>query len=213
LGKMGEVSKGEGRTVLFVSHNMVSVKALCSKGVLMETGGIRFSGMADDVIRTYMGGDKSESNHRQINHEFEGFYIKDISVFNPDFGVESPVYRDKAIWVKINYENKTNLNNLYFNFKFKDDEGRYFLVTASSSVENIIQYGIGSATMKIPTGFFNEGVYAIELMVIQHENSEYKTYFHEPDLLHFQILPEKRDVGSWMGKEVGYIRHTFEWTK
>ena len=38
LGKMGEVSKGEGRTVLFVSHNMNSVKALCNEGILLENG-------------------------------------------------------------------------------------------------------------------------------------------------------------------------------
>ena len=36
LGKMGEVSKGEGRTVLFVSHNMAAVQSLCKKGILLE---------------------------------------------------------------------------------------------------------------------------------------------------------------------------------
>jgi lipopolysaccharide transport system ATP-binding protein len=213
LGKMGDVARGEGRTVLFVSHNMVSIKALCSKGILLENGGLSFAGLADDAIKQYLGGDKEESNQRKINHEFEGFHIHDVSVFNPDLGLESTVYRDKEIHFKINYDNRANINNLYFNFKLKDDEGKYFLVTTSPINDNVIQYGQGSATMKIPKGFFNEGSYALELMIIQNENSEYKTYFHDPDLLHFQILPEKRDIGSWMGKEVGYIRHTFEWTK
>lgn len=213
LGKMNDVSKGEGRTVLFVSHNMAAVKALCSKGILLENGLVSVKGITDDVIKSYMGADKLESNYRLINQEFECFHIKAISIYNPDLGIDSPMFRDKAIWITITYDNKANLNQLYFNIKLKDNQGNYFLVTTSSLLENIIHHGPGSATMKIPDGFFNDGVYAIELMVIQHENSQYKTVFHDADLLHFQIMPEKRELGAWMGKEAGYIRHTFEWTK
>lgn len=53
LGKMGEVSKGEGRTILFVSHNMGAISALCSNGLLIEKGGIRCKGEIASVIRTY----------------------------------------------------------------------------------------------------------------------------------------------------------------
>jgi lipopolysaccharide transport system ATP-binding protein len=214
LGKIGEVSKGEGRTVLFVSHNLAAVKALCSRGVLLENGLITLAGMSDDVMKFYLGGDKFESNHRFINHEYEGLFISDIKVFNPETGINksnNSIYRDNEIWVNINYNNKANINNLYFNIKLKDDEGNYFLVTASPMQDNFIRNGQGSATMKIPQGFFNEGGFAMDLMIIQYDNGNYKTFFHDSDLLHFQILPEKRDIGTWMGKEVGYIRHTFDW--
>ena len=50
LGKMGDVSK-EGRTVLFVSHNMAAITQLCSKGMLIESGKIRAIGTADEVVR------------------------------------------------------------------------------------------------------------------------------------------------------------------
>ncbi len=50
LGKMGEVSKGEGRTVLFVSHNMSSIKQLCSNAILINQGKIDCCGSTDDVI-------------------------------------------------------------------------------------------------------------------------------------------------------------------
>jgi len=55
LGKMGEVAK-EGRTVLFVSHNMASIMQLCSKGLLVESGKIRAIGTADEVVRKYLAG-------------------------------------------------------------------------------------------------------------------------------------------------------------
>lgn len=53
LGKMGEVSKGEGRTVLFVSHNMGSIEALCSKGILLNKSSVIYDGYIRTCIDTY----------------------------------------------------------------------------------------------------------------------------------------------------------------
>jgi len=54
LGKMGDVSKGEGRTVLFVSHNMGSIRQLCNRGILLGNGEIVFTGGTEATIKTYM---------------------------------------------------------------------------------------------------------------------------------------------------------------
>ena len=54
IGKMQDVSRGEGRTVLFVSHNMASIRALCKTGVLLECGSVKYTGQVDDVVDEYM---------------------------------------------------------------------------------------------------------------------------------------------------------------
>ena len=54
IGKMQDVSQGEGRTVLFVSHNMASVKQLCHRGILLENGMVKMDGSVDDVINGYL---------------------------------------------------------------------------------------------------------------------------------------------------------------
>lgn len=54
LGKMGDVSKGEGRTVLFVSHNLGAVKELCNNGILLTNGLMSAKGTASHVIDTYL---------------------------------------------------------------------------------------------------------------------------------------------------------------
>lgn len=54
IGKMQDVSKGEGRTVLFVSHNMASIKTLCNKGVLLENGSVKFQGDIYDTVDLYL---------------------------------------------------------------------------------------------------------------------------------------------------------------
>ena len=70
LGKMGDVSKGEGRTVLFVSHNMAAVKGLCNKGILLENGIVSYNGLAIDSISKYFA----------INNNFK--QNKSIGVFD-----------------------------------------------------------------------------------------------------------------------------------
>ena len=66
LGKMGDVT-AEGRTVLFVSHNMDAVQRLCARAVLLERGGVAAAGRTDDVVRHYMA--------RQLRHPEPGVWI------------------------------------------------------------------------------------------------------------------------------------------
>ena len=53
LGKMHDVSRGEGRTVLFVSHNMASIRSLCRKGVVLDNGELVFQGEVNDAVDFY----------------------------------------------------------------------------------------------------------------------------------------------------------------
>jgi len=62
IGKMQDVSKGEGRTVLFVSHNMTSIKQLCNSGILLENGSVAYRGTAEAVINKYMALNLDEIN-------------------------------------------------------------------------------------------------------------------------------------------------------
>lgn len=62
IGKMKDVSEGEGRTVLFVSHNMASIKALCTRGVLLEHGTVKFMGNIQDTVDYYIGNGGSSEN-------------------------------------------------------------------------------------------------------------------------------------------------------
>ncbi|WP_396168094.1 polysaccharide ABC transporter ATP-binding protein [Flavobacterium sp.] len=57
IGKMQDISKQGGRTVLFVSHNMAAVKSLCTRGILIENGTAIFDGSIDETISKYLQGD------------------------------------------------------------------------------------------------------------------------------------------------------------
>ena len=55
IGKMQDVSRDEGRTVLFVSHNMASIRQLCSSGIILEKGSIKMMGTAEECVSEYIG--------------------------------------------------------------------------------------------------------------------------------------------------------------
>ena len=62
IGKMQDVSKGQGRTVLFVSHNMTAVKQLCKSGILLKDGKISYLGTSESAIEKYLGITSKDDN-------------------------------------------------------------------------------------------------------------------------------------------------------
>jgi lipopolysaccharide transport system ATP-binding protein len=99
LGKMRDVA-GEGRTVLFVSHNMGAVSQLCSRAVLMENGALSFSARTDEVLERYNRAivDRPESQAATISNRglpqnaAAEFYVKEVQLLDVD-GHPKPVIR------------------------------------------------------------------------------------------------------------------------
>jgi lipopolysaccharide transport system ATP-binding protein len=90
IGKMQDISRKGGRTVLFVSHNMAAVKQLCTRGVVLEHGKIAFDGNIDDALYLYQKSDQEEDKEFFIGDEI----IKKATLntsnikYNSDFNLE-----------------------------------------------------------------------------------------------------------------------------
>ena len=101
IGKMQDVSRGEGRTVLFVSHNMGSIAQLCNTGVMLSKGSIAYSGGVRDCISKYIAEGASETVFISENTKND-MYFRRVSVVN-EHGVEiSDVAFDRD--VKLRFE-------------------------------------------------------------------------------------------------------------
>ena len=79
IGKMQDVSRGQGRTVLFVSHNMDSMLNLCHHGILLENGGIKYTGDIKATVAEYLGGD-NEMKFVQ-NKPSSPLYLSSVTFF------------------------------------------------------------------------------------------------------------------------------------
>ena len=106
IGKMQDVSKGEGRTVLFVSHNMAAVRNLCHTGIILQNGSVVFSGTADMAIENYLKSDNLKEtitdNIKQTHPRLNIKTIKingtssSISTLNPTQGYLDVLIEGKA---------------------------------------------------------------------------------------------------------------------
>lgn len=82
IGKMQEVSKGEGRSVLFVSHNMASIQSLCNKAILLKDGSLEFASDTNRVIQYYLTNFEQESNSVYVRsgHDNKQVWIKEAYI-------------------------------------------------------------------------------------------------------------------------------------
>ena len=90
IGKMQEISSGSGRTVLFVSHNMDSMLQLCTKGVLLENGMVKYRGTIQDTVSLYLVGENFNYTYHQNTP------VSDIFVYDVRFIGSSS--QEKGIW-------------------------------------------------------------------------------------------------------------------
>jgi lipopolysaccharide transport system ATP-binding protein len=80
IGKMQDISKQGGRTVLFVSHNMAAVKSLCTRGIVLENGKVKFDGKTEDALEVYQ-----EEYNSNFNTEYYGnTIIKKATICSPN---------------------------------------------------------------------------------------------------------------------------------
>ena len=78
LGKMGDVSKGDGRTVLFVSHNMSSVAKLCNSGILLSNGTLGYAGNISECIKHYL---HNQTTSNEVHYEDENLIFEKLEIF------------------------------------------------------------------------------------------------------------------------------------
>lgn len=205
VGKMKDVSKTEGRTVLFVSHNMAAVKSLCTSAILIEKGILKLAGDTERVLADYLIGDNTIRNFKQVGIKADNFEIISIGIRGKNKGFYDPINRDETIELVIEYKNEQS-SNLRFTLKFKAEDGQYFMVTGSKL--NFVQFGHNISIMELPSKLLNDGAYYLDLLVVK--DARYAIIM-ENDIVSFMANPEERTLGGWMGKEVGYIRGEFEW--
>lgn len=129
LGKMEDVSKNQGRTVLFVSHNLEAVKNLCPKSLLLTKGKVQFIGSSFDVIDQYYGYmfgsiDASKDLRFHPDKKWKDLGIQRIEIFS-DSKLSAEVFTNQSFTINLFYKvNEKQLNSpLEVGFGLFDQQG------------------------------------------------------------------------------------------
>lgn len=124
---MEDVSKNEGRTVLFVSHNMASIRSLCTKGLLLENGKIKFNGEINEAISNYLSTTDTECGNGKIDFIKIGKKNKNIGIVAAEIYCDNKLTNEVLPNSEVKIIMEVKKNNYFINPEFgiviKDNEG------------------------------------------------------------------------------------------
>lgn len=165
IGKMKDVSTGQGRTVLFVSHNMQSVKNLCNHGVLLEHGMIKTMGGIEDVVNAYLNEAVETCRTTYWDREHapyqNGIRLLSAKITNK----EETLYAGDAIHLEFEFESEeTHPAEYDITFLVKDEMNNFLFQGSTFQGKRHVEKtssGIYRAQATIPANLMNEGSYRI----------------------------------------------------
>lgn len=185
LGKMNEVSKSEGKTILFVSHNILATKQICKKGILLDRGRIKAAGEINDVVDKYI-------SRTQIDNKFSQFEIKELGlkitnitlnkIFN---GIVEP-FKPLIIEVEILADREISKIGIQVMISNDDVNGMLFAsnTKTTNNIDVKLKMGYNKITCLIEKFNLCSGKYtlgfAIDLPFVTF-------YYHNLDLFSFEV--------------------------
>ncbi len=183
LGKMGDASKGEGRTVLFVSHNMAAVRRLCQKGILLKQGNIICQDQIDNVLNRY------DLEFRSAEKNFEIKYPEDpeskmqitrAKLIRPN---EHILYTDDDIVFEFDITSRIPVEDAYVTIDIKDqhDELIYWTSDYTSQRYQKNEAGEWKLQCKLPKEMLTQGYYSATFAIyspLSNQIIHYLPNFH-----------------------------------
>ncbi|MEX0884135.1 MAG: ABC transporter ATP-binding protein [Cyclobacteriaceae bacterium] len=222
LGKMNQVSR-EGRTILFVSHNMGAVQALCSRAILLKSGKLFTDGPTYETIATYsqIAYNKTKAElvcgHREGEAENYGVRITAVRVLDQNDRVCNIFNDADDFYVEIEYLTQQEGNHLTSNIQLFTESGVLVLSTgnwASTTLnmdvysDRVLPVGIYRSRVKFPGYFLNEGGYYINA-IINREASTSIIFIEEA--VTFTIVDSGNMRKEYTDHIGGVVRPKFEW--
>lgn len=163
IGKMQDISRVGGRTVLFVSHNMAAVQNLCTKCIVMVNGKITFIGKTETAIQEYL----KNSATTLILKDFENrsgsgiVKVSKATVYGENKNLEPQLGKPFHIEFEIDNPNKIDSSKLMFDLKIDDIIGQRLIWLSDTIFDKYKVEEFNKIIFKIDKCFLNQGGYYI----------------------------------------------------
>lgn len=183
LGKMEDVSTKEGRTILFVSHNMGQITSLCNTGILLNKGKVEQQGDLQNIVSTYFNfsGNEDVTTFNFADHHDKDFFIEQITIQNSLSEQIKNFAHDEAIHLSIKINKHKWLNDVLLSVHFYDMYDKR-ICTAEIAISDIMKIESKKVfLLKLPKSFLVPNSYY------------FKVGLHIPNI---QILDLKEQVSN-----------------
>lgn len=220
LGKMEDVGK-EGRTILFVSHNMPMIASLCCKAILLNQGRLIKQGPTTEVIQSYFsqgGLSKGEADYRESGRKpgDDTAHLLAARLKNSKGQVVTEFALEEEIIIEMEYMVTRRGARVNPNLHLNTADGTKAFVTSDAVIDSDAvlktEPGWYRANCRIPGYLLNDGTYYVGIALSTMETS--KVHFNEKDLLSFTVVDPIEGTltrGKYVGAIPGIIRPALEW--
>ena len=195
LGKMDEISKTQGRTILFVSHNMGVIQSLCKKTILLEKGELKMFDDTDKVIHYYLNNGEHSSAITDFNvDKSKDAQISRISVLDEKLNPSARIPVSEKFYIKTDFTIFKPLSKTMVSLAFYDQGEILLLASPSDKTRTVGDFEAGdySMTVEIPAFLFNTGIFFFNVNI----HKPMITTFDHKINLGFEILDNENNPRS-----------------
>jgi lipopolysaccharide transport system ATP-binding protein len=180
MGKMDEVSKGEGKTILFVSHNFEAIKKLCKKGILLNNNLTKYSNKIDEIFLIYL--EKNEVSPKYVSiYKQDPIYFKSVEILNPN------INNGDDLILNLEIKSKYNIN-VGIEIEIKDEFNLSISYSSNAPMQGKlfkINSGTNCLMLTIKKLLLAKGKYFVQIHLIEPWKQEYDVI---QDKLSFNII-------------------------
>lgn len=220
IGKMKSVTNRQGRTVLFVSHNIAAIKSLCTNGVLLVQGELTNVGDIDTVVSKYHGilNEGVDFNSHRARYVSEqsissNFNILEAELLNQNNQLQTSFVTTDTVKIRIKYEILKELKGSVINFSLGTLEQVIFLsfdTDLNTSSLEVRTPGVYQAVVQLPKGIIKPGTYYISLNT---GIANFEIYCRLENCLSFSmhLATENESFISYAEKRAGLVAMPLYW--
>ena len=216
LGKMDEVAKG-GRTVLFVSHNMVAIQQLCHRAILLEEGSLRLDGLAYQVVKHYIG----HKGENYVEHIWEDknrapgnelARLRSVRVLDISGKLAADIRTDEEFMIEVTYSIERDGVRPGATAVVYNSEGTCVFSSMSNLERNWHgkphPIGMYASTCHVPKFMLPDDEYGVTVILWE---GNYQSVCQEDEVVRFNIVDSGQMRADYYGGWAGVVRPLLEW--
>ena len=218
LGKMGDVAQA-GRTVLFVSHNMISLQSLCQRAIWINEGQKKMDAEAPQVVSAYL-----QSNATSLSEQVwddiktapgnETVRLHRVCIRPKDNSSSDHFTIHAPLEIEVEFWTLTPDVCLDITLRLLTDQQIVAFATSSANASTLrscpLPAGLFRTRCQVPGNLLNSGLHRVTLLAVRDQSSVIYQY---DDVLAFEVLDLGERRMGWYGKPLGVVRPQLNWTK
>lgn len=219
LGKMSDVAK-QGRTVLFVSHNMSAILRLTEEAILLDKGRLVLRATTQETVDYYMSTGYAQTGERiweadEVSESAKPFRPVALRLFDQKGRIVDTVRSTEPITIKVEYELQAPITGLRVGLYLMTTRGEYVFTSFDTDQPEMYERfsvrpeGYYRSSCELPANFLNEGRYVLG---INASSFRVKRYFQDEQALTFTVDVAGAPGMQWPENRLGPVRPALDWS-